>query len=151
MTSTTSQLQSMCKLHSCTKRSSEMNLHIKSSHDAHRVTTRAAERSIFLLGRVIVRTARGYSSEASEVCDTFENTMRQAGLRRQNPCPSWKTRAELCAELQGGICCACAKNEPMSCTAYRRPHGQSYFPSGRQEMSMEPIVNNFQKFHVRRV
>ena len=40
---------------------------------------------IFLLGRVIVRTARGYSSEASEVCDTFENTMRQAGLRRQNP------------------------------------------------------------------
>ena len=38
----------------------------------------------FLLGRV-VRTARGYSSEANQRCETFENAEREAIHRRQNP------------------------------------------------------------------
>ena len=74
----------------------------------------------FFLGRVIERTARGYSVEANP--KYIRNVINVLGLEeaklvRQNRSLSWKVKDEQCTEQLWENCCTCARNEQTLCTA----------------------------------
>ena len=83
----------------------------------------------YFFGRVIERTARGYSVEANP--KSIRNVINVLGLEEAKPVmtPSVKRTptTESLVELEGerramyrtvvGNCCTCARNEQMSCTA----------------------------------
>ena len=84
---------------------------------------------MYFLGRVIERTARGYSVEANP--KYIRNVINVLGWEeakpvmtpsvkttpRQNHSLSWKAKHEQCTEQLWEICCTCARNEQTSCTA----------------------------------
>ena len=85
---------------------------------------------IYFLGRVIERTARGYSVEANP--KYIRNVINVLGLeeakpvmtpsvkrmpQRQNHSLSWRAKDEQCTEQLWENCCTCARSEQTSCTA----------------------------------
>ena len=122
-----------------------MCLHVKSSHDAHRVTTRAAERSHFLVGQ-------SDRENSSWVLVRGKSGMRHL---REHHASSGTPTTESLTELEDESRAACRNAmEKLLCTCQERADvlysvqetaRTILLSSGRQEISMKPIVSNFQK------